>query len=298
MHRCSWVNDDPLYIDYHDHEWGKPVYDDQKLYEMFLLETFQAGLSWITILHKREAFKEAFDQFDVNKIAMYDDCKINELMNNPKIIRNSRKIKAAVKNAQIFIEIQKEYGSFSKYLWAYTNDKIIYEKKENETTSTLSDQISKDLKKKGMSFVGSITIYSYLDNSRYTTSITQRINESSNISCTTNYYSINLKSKAKKSLLNELINTQADSGLIMIIDQTGEIVTQSSLVLSGDTYKNGDTNVFNQPRYIGGLIYPFPMMIALKDKVLIPSDTVDVGNGTYIYKGARMTDHNYENSGY
>ena len=87
MHRCSWVNDDPLYIDYHDHEWGKPVYDDQKLYEMFLLETFQAGLSWITILHKREAFKEAFDQFDVNKIAMYDDCKINELMNNPKIIR-------------------------------------------------------------------------------------------------------------------------------------------------------------------------------------------------------------------
>ena len=102
MHRCSWVNDDPLYIDYHDHEWGKPVYDDQKLYEMFLLETFQAGLSWITILHKREAFKEAFDQFDVNKIAMYDDCKINELMNNPKIIRNSRKIKAAVKNAQIF----------------------------------------------------------------------------------------------------------------------------------------------------------------------------------------------------
>ena len=162
MHRCSWVNDDPLYIDYHDHEWGKPVYDDQKLYEMFLLETFQAGLSWITILHKREAFKEAFDQFDVNKIAMYDDCKINELMNNPKIIRNSRKIKAAVKNAQIFIEIQKEYGSFSKYLWAYTNDKIIYEKKENETTSTLSDQISKDLKKKGMSFVGSITIYSYL----------------------------------------------------------------------------------------------------------------------------------------
>ena len=130
MHRCSWVNVDPLYIDYHDHEWGKPVYDDQKLYEMFLLETFQAGLSWITILHKREAFKEAFDQFDVNKIAMYDDCKINELMNNPKIIRNSRKIKAAVKNAQIFIEIQKEYGSFSKYLWAYTNDKIIYEKKE------------------------------------------------------------------------------------------------------------------------------------------------------------------------
>ena len=109
---------------------GKPVYDDQKLYEMFLLETFQAGLSWITILHKREAFKEAFDQFDVNKIAMYDDCKINELMNNPKIIRNSRKIKAVVKNAQIFIEIQKEYGSFSKYLWLIQMIKLFMKKKK------------------------------------------------------------------------------------------------------------------------------------------------------------------------
>ncbi len=118
MHRCSWVNDDPLYIDYHDHEWGKPVYDDQKLYEMFLLETFQAGLSWITILHKREAFKEAFDDFDVFKVAYYDEKKVNELMNNSRIIRNSRKIKAAIKNAQIFIEIQKEFGSFSNYLWS------------------------------------------------------------------------------------------------------------------------------------------------------------------------------------
>lgn len=130
MHRCSWVNDDPLYIDYHDHEWGKPVYDDQKLYEMFLLETFQAGLSWITILHKREAFKEAFDQFDVNKIAMYDDCKINELMNNPKIIRNSRKIKAAVKNAQIFIEIQKEYGSFLNIYGLIQMIKLFMKKKK------------------------------------------------------------------------------------------------------------------------------------------------------------------------
>ena len=164
MRRCKWCNlKNEKYIEYHDKEWCKPNFEDKYLFEMLILESFQAGLSWITILHKREAFKEAFDQFDVNKIAMYDDCKINELMNNPKIIRNSRKIKAAVKNAQIFIEIQKEYGSFSKYLWAYTNDKIIYEKKENETTSTLSDQISKDLKKKGMSFVGSITIYSYLE---------------------------------------------------------------------------------------------------------------------------------------
>lgn len=130
MHRCSWVSDDPLYIDYHDYEWGKPVYDDQKLYELFLLETFQAGLSWITILHKRVAFKEAFDQFDVRRIALYDEQKINELMNNKKIIRNSRKIKAAIKNAQIFIDIQKEYGSFSKYIWSYTGYQIIKEKKK------------------------------------------------------------------------------------------------------------------------------------------------------------------------
>ena len=108
MHRCSWVNDDPLYIDYHDHEWGKPVYDDQKLYEMFLLETFQAGLSWITILHKREAFKEAFDQFDVNKIAMYDDCKINELMNNPKLKQQLKMHKYLLKyrkNMALFLNI-------------------------------------------------------------------------------------------------------------------------------------------------------------------------------------------------
>ena len=166
MHRCSWVNDDPLYIDYHDHEWGKPVYDDQKLYEMFLLETFQAGLSWITILHKREAFKEAFDQFDVNKIAMYDDCKINELMNNPKIIRNSRKIKAAVKNAQIFIEIQKEYGSFSKYLWAYTDGKTLCYKSRllgvPVAQNRLSQRLSRDMKKAGFKYFGPVVAYSYL----------------------------------------------------------------------------------------------------------------------------------------
>lgn len=164
MDRCSWVSDDPLYQEYHDHEWGKPVYDDQKLYEMFLLETFQAGLSWITILHKREAFKEAFDDFDVFKVAYYDEKKVNELMNNSRIIRNSRKIKAAIKNAQIFIEIQKKFGSFSNYLWSYTNHKIIYlEDEKLATTSPLSDKISEDLKKRGMSFVGSITIYSYLE---------------------------------------------------------------------------------------------------------------------------------------
>ena len=130
MHRCSWVNDDPLYIDYHDHEWGKPVYDDQKLYEMFLLETFQAGLSWITILHKREAFKEAFDQFDVNKIAMYDDCKINELMNNPKIIRNSRKIKAAVKNAKYLLKYRKNMVLFLNIYGLIQMIKLFMKKKK------------------------------------------------------------------------------------------------------------------------------------------------------------------------
>ena len=154
--RCSWVDENStIYKDYHDHEWGKPVYDDEKLYEMFLLETFQAGLSWITILKKRESFKIAFDNFDVNKI--------EQLMENKDIIRNRRKIAAAIKNAKIFIEIQNEFSSFSKYLWGFTNYQII-KNQDNmiKTTSALSDEISKDLKKRKMSFVGSVTIYSYL----------------------------------------------------------------------------------------------------------------------------------------
>ena len=160
MHRCSWVNDDPLYIDYHDHEWGKPVYDDQKLYEMFLLETFQAGLSWITILHKREAFKEAYDDFDIDKVIEYDEKKIEQLSNNPNIIRNKLKIKASISNAKIFKSIQEEYQTFYNYLCTFTHGKIIYE--IGKTTSTLSDSISNDLKKRGMKFVGSTIIYSYL----------------------------------------------------------------------------------------------------------------------------------------
>ena len=162
--RCKWVeNKSKLYQDYHDFEWGVPVYDDQKLYEMFLLETFQAGLSWITILKKREAFKEAFDDFDVNKIANYDQDKVAELLSNEKIIRSKRKITAAIKNARIFIEIQNEFGSFSKYLWGFTNYQIIKNTDDQiRTTSKLSDDISNDLKKREMSFVGSITIYSYL----------------------------------------------------------------------------------------------------------------------------------------
>lgn len=162
--RCSWVNESSqIYKDYHDYEWGKPIYDDCKLYEMFLLETFQAGLSWLTILKKRNFFKIAFDDFDVNKIARYNEEKIDALLNDKNIIRNKRKINAAIKNAKIFITIQEEFGSFSKYIWGFTNYQII--KNEDDvikTTSKLSDDISKDLKKRGMSFVGSITIYSYL----------------------------------------------------------------------------------------------------------------------------------------
>lgn len=162
--RCHWVDlKSDIYVDYHDNEWGQPVYDDKKLYEMFLLETFQAGLSWISILKKRNNFKTAFDQFDVNKVANYDDNKVEELMQNAGIIRNRRKITAAIKNANIFIDIQKEYGSFSKYIWSFTNNKIIKNTTNTHYTQTpLSDAVSKDLKKRGMSFVGSVTIYSYL----------------------------------------------------------------------------------------------------------------------------------------
>lgn len=162
--RCFWVNlNSPIYVEYHDSEWGVPVHDDHKLYEMFLLETFQAGLSWITILKKREYFREAFDSFDVQKVANYKEDKIADLLQNKLIIRNRNKINAAVKNASIFIEIQKEFGSFSNYLWGFTNKEVIVNSDDEIPVKTeLSDRISKDLKKRGMSFVGSITIYSYL----------------------------------------------------------------------------------------------------------------------------------------
>ena len=160
--RCEWVEGkEEIYLKYHDEEWGVPKYDDDILFEMLILELFQAGLSWITILKKREAFKEAFDNFDIDKIMKYDENKVNELLENENIIRNKLKINATVNNAQVFREIQKEYGSFSKYIWSYTDGKII--KAEYKTKSELSDKISKDLKKKGMKFVGPTIIYSYLE---------------------------------------------------------------------------------------------------------------------------------------
>ncbi|MCF0115508.1 MAG: DNA-3-methyladenine glycosylase I [Erysipelotrichaceae bacterium] len=162
MRRCSWVNlENPLYIDYHDKEWGVPCKDDHKLFEMLILESFQAGLSWECILNKREAFREAYDHFDIDKVISYDDTKIEALMRNPGIVRNRRKITASIRNAKIYKEIQEEFGSFSDYLWGFVDHKVVYE--EHFTTTPLSDKISKDLKKRGMSFVGSTIIYAYLE---------------------------------------------------------------------------------------------------------------------------------------
>ena len=159
--RCSWVTDDEIYIKYHDEEWGIPTYDDEELFEMLVLESFQAGLSWITILKKRENFKKAFDNFDVVKVANYGEDKIDELRNNEGIIRHKGKITSAINNARVFIEIQKEFESFSDYIWSFTDGKII--KSEYLTESDLSKKISKDLKKRGMKFVGPTIIYSYLE---------------------------------------------------------------------------------------------------------------------------------------
>ena len=159
--RCKWCNPkNELYIKYHDEEWGQPSYEDKYLFEMLILESFQAGLSWECVLNKREAFKEAFDNFDIDKIINYDERKIQELLENSNIIRNKLKINATINNSKIFKEIQKEYNTFSDYIWHFTENKIVYE--TDKTSSELSDAISKDLKKRGMKFVGTTIIYSYL----------------------------------------------------------------------------------------------------------------------------------------
>lgn len=161
--RCKWCVGDALYEDYHDNEWGKPVHDDRKLFEFLLLETFQAGLSWITILRKRENFRKAFDNFDYKKIANYGDAKIEELLQDEGIIRNRLKVLAAISNAQAFMKIQEEFGSFSKYYWAFSDNKPVDNKFESMSqipaTTPLSDAISKDMKKRGFKFVGSTVIY-------------------------------------------------------------------------------------------------------------------------------------------
>ena len=159
--RCNWCNiNNLLYIKYHDEEWCQPHFDDQYLYEMLILETFQSGLSWGCILNKREDFRKAYDGFDIDKVCEYDEEKITELSNNKNIIRNKLKIKASIQNSKIFKEIVEEYDSFYNYLTSFFGNEILYE--TDKTTNNLSYKISSDLKKRGMRFVGSITIYSYL----------------------------------------------------------------------------------------------------------------------------------------
>ncbi len=165
-HRCGWCVGDPLYEAYHDKEWGVPIYDDHQLFEFLILETFQAGLSWITVLRKRENFRKAFDFFDYKLIANYNQDKIDELLLDAGIIRNKLKINATISNAKAFIEIQNEFGSFSKYIWAFVDNKPIKNAFENykdvPANTALSDTISKNLKKRGFKFVGSTVIYAHM----------------------------------------------------------------------------------------------------------------------------------------
>lgn len=164
--RCGWCLSSDLYKQYHDEEWGVPIFDDQKLFEFLILETFQAGLSWITILKKRENFQSAFDDFDYKKVAQYPEEKIQELIQDAGIIRNQLKIRAAVSNAIAFIKVQEEFGSFSEYIWQFTDGKPIKNNrktlKEVPATTPLSDEISKDLKKRGFKFVGSTVVYAHM----------------------------------------------------------------------------------------------------------------------------------------
>ncbi|SFN42462.1 DNA-3-methyladenine glycosylase I [Bizionia echini] len=165
-HKCAWCVGDDLYEAYHDEEWGVPVYDDDTFFEFLVFETFQAGLSWITILRKRENFKKAFDDFDYKKIANYKQSKIDSLLQDPGIVRNKLKVNGTVTNAKLFMDIQKEFGSFSNYIWKFVDGKPITNKvvnyKEAPATTAISDAISKDLKKRGFKFVGSTVMYAFM----------------------------------------------------------------------------------------------------------------------------------------
>lgn len=164
--RCYWCNKDELYQKYHDEEWGKPVFDDETIFEFLVLESFQAGLSWYTVLKKRENFREAFDKFDYKSIALYDEDKINELMQNPGIIRNRLKILATINNAKRFIEVQQEFGTFSSYIWSFVNGKPLINSfsslQEIPVTTKISDQLAADLKKRGFKFLGSTVVYAHM----------------------------------------------------------------------------------------------------------------------------------------
>ena len=164
--RCAWCEKDDLYRNYHDQEWGKPIYDDETIFEFLILESFQAGLSWYTILSKRENFRAAFDYFDYQKIAQYSEEKVEELIQNTGIIRNRLKILATINNAQKFMEVQKEFGSFSKYIWGFVNHEPIVNRpktlKEVPATTEISDALAKDLKKRGFKFMGSTVVYAHM----------------------------------------------------------------------------------------------------------------------------------------
>jgi len=164
--RCDWATTDPLYIAYHDNEWGVPLHDEQQLFEFLILETFQAGLSWITVLKKRNNFRVAFDNFDYKKVALYGEDKYEGLLQNAGIIRNKLKIRSAISNAKAFMEIQKEFGSFDKYIWEFVGGKPIQNKRKTmndlPATTEISDKLSKDLKKRGFKFVGSTVIYAHM----------------------------------------------------------------------------------------------------------------------------------------
>jgi len=164
--RCEWAGEDPLYVSYHDQEWGVPVHDDRKLFEFLILEGAQAGLSWITILRKRENYRLAFDHFDPEKISRYDQAKVESLLQNPGIIRNKLKIRAAIQNAQAFLRVQEEFGSFDQYIWGFVGHKPIIntwtEMKQLPAFTPLSEKISKDLKKRGFNFVGPTIIYAHM----------------------------------------------------------------------------------------------------------------------------------------
>ncbi len=166
MNRCPWCGNDELYMKYHDEEWGVPVHDDRKHFEFLVLESAQAGLSWLTVLRKRENYRKAYDNFNANKVSEYDELKIEELMQNAGIIRNRRKIEASINNAKRFLEIQKEFGSFDRYIWSFVNNKVVENHwndiKEVPATSELSDKVSKDLKNRGFKFLGSTIIYAHL----------------------------------------------------------------------------------------------------------------------------------------
>ncbi len=166
LNRCPWCGNDELYIKYHDEEWGVPVHDDRKHFEFLVLESAQAGLSWITILRKRENYREAYDGFDPAKVAQYDDNKIDELMQNQGIVRNKRKIDASINNARCFLKIQKEFSSFDNYIWSFVNNKPVKNHwadiSQVPANSELSDRVSKDLKARGFRFLGSTIVYSHL----------------------------------------------------------------------------------------------------------------------------------------